>query len=787
MKRMKYKIGTRGSRLAVAQAKEVCEKLKMAYPKEEFELQIVKTKGDVILDKPLHEIGDKGVFVKEIEEKLLSKEIQIGVHSMKDMPSKLAEGLIFAKAWKREDPRDVLILREKKSLEELPAGAVIGTGSKRREFQLKRIRQDLKVVGIRGNVETRLRKMEEEKLDGIILAAAGLIRLGKQDKITQYLSTKEMIPAPAQGILALELLQEDEKLLSMLNALSDEETEKTARVERGFLHEIGGSCHLPIGAVCRMKEDGLYSLSAMYGNETGTKQAYVNIEGNDMEEVIKKAAAKIREQAAGKVILVGAGTGDAGLITVKGLSELQKADCIVYDRLASPSLLDEAKDGCELIYAGKENHHHTMRQEEMNRLLVLKSMEHERIVRLKGGDAYVFGRGGEEGLFLREHGVPFEVIPGISSCIAGPAYAGIPITHRGMSIGFHVVTAHDRRDELADIDFCAMVKGTETCVFLMGLGKIGEIADRLMEAGMPKHTPVAVISHAASPEQKTCVSDLEHIAGEVTTAGLTSPAVIVVGKVVSLRKDLNFFETRPLSRKRYLIPKIGKAPTRLRELLLEQGAFVQEIQVGEIIGEQRRFLAEDFSLVDWLIFTSKNGVEEFFKNFAKSGLDMRTLAGCKIAAIGRKTADVLKNHGIIADFVPNDFHSDAFITEFKRRLTGKETVWYFKARNADSHLKEELSSRCQFEEIIIYENCAVEPEGMCGWNISDYDGVIFTCASSAERFMRAAGNEFGDCRVYSIGKKTTAYLKEHGVETVIEAKNASYEGIVESLAEGYFE
>ena len=219
MKRMKYKIGTRGSLLAVAQAKEVCEKLKMAYPKEEFELQVIKTKGDVILDKPLHEIGDKGVFVKEIEEKLLSKEIQIGVHSMKDMPSKLAEGLIFSKAWKREDPRDVLILREKKSLEELPAGAVIGTGSKRREFQLKRIRQDLNVVGIRGNVETRLRKMEEEKLDGIILAAAGLIRLGKQDKITQYLSTKEMIPAPAQGILALEILQEDEKLLSMLNAL----------------------------------------------------------------------------------------------------------------------------------------------------------------------------------------------------------------------------------------------------------------------------------------------------------------------------------------------------------------------------------------------------------------------------------------------------------------------------------------------------------------------------------------------------------------------------------------
>lgn len=219
---MEYRIGTRGSKLALTQAEYVCGRLTEAFPEDTFEIQVIKTKGDVILDKPLHEIGDKGVFVKEIEEKLLAGEIQIAVHSMKDMPSSPAPGLMFTKAWKREDPRDVLILREKKSLQELPQGAVIGTGSKRREFQLKRLRPDLRVVGIRGNVDTRIRKMEEEKLDGILLAAAGLRRLGMEDRITQYLEPEEMISAPAQGILALEICEGEQKLLKMLNRLSDE-------------------------------------------------------------------------------------------------------------------------------------------------------------------------------------------------------------------------------------------------------------------------------------------------------------------------------------------------------------------------------------------------------------------------------------------------------------------------------------------------------------------------------------------------------------------------------------
>ncbi len=783
---MDYVIGTRGSKLALAQAGFVRDRLSKAYQEDTFTLRVIQTKGDFILDKPIYEIGDKGVFVREIEEKLLSGEIHIAVHSMKDMPADPAEGLTFAKAWKREDPRDALILREKNSLEELPYGAVIGTGSKRRELQLKKLRPDLKTAGIRGNVETRLRKMEEEKLDGIILAAAGLHRLGMEEKITRYLDETEMIPAPAQGILAIELWEGEEGLLNKINAFFDEESEKAAAAERGFLREIGGNCHTPAGAVLRRKAENQYCLDVMFGRQNGAAEVYASVCGENIEKLSRRAAASVRRQLAGKVYLVGAGPGDSGLITVKGLFAIRKADCIIYDRLASAKLLKEAKAGCELIYAGKEKHNHTMKQEEINRLLVKKSMEYETVVRLKGGDVYVFGRGGEEGLFLQSSGVPFEVIPGVSSAVAGPAYAGIPVTHRGVSSGFHVVTAHDKNDRLSDIDFKAMADGNETCIFLMGLSKAGEIAENLLAAGMPGNTKAAVISHATMPEQKICVSDLLHLAKDAAAAGLSSPAVIIVGDVVSLREGLNFFEKRPLFGKRYLIPKIGEGFTRLGQLLEEQGAKTDEIQVGAIQFIERKFTEEQFLNTDWLIFTSRNGVEAFFASFFSSGLDARSLFSCKIAAIGEKTADALKGYGLLADFVPKRFHGEAFAREFLKclRKGGKNDpallkIWHMRAKHAGDQMKEILGSICEFKETAVYENCALEQSKDPACLYEKYDGVFFTCASSVRRLTEAFGKEFGRCRAYSIGPKTTERLKRYGAENVFEAETASYEALAD--------
>ena len=788
---MRYVIGTRKSKLAMAQAEYVCNRLAAAYPEDEFVLQTVKTKGDLVLDKPLHEVGGKGLFVKEVEEKLLSHEIDIGVHSMKDMPAFAAMGLMFSKTWEREDPRDALILRKKHSFKELEPGAVIGTGSRRREFQLKRLRPDIKVVNIRGNVDTRLRKMEEEKLDGIILAAAGLNRLGLQEKITAYFSTQEMIPAPAQGALALEIREGEEKLLQMLDALSDQKTAEMIKAERGFLQEIGGDCHVPIGAFCK-KIDGGYELRAMFGNETGSRQAYAAVRGSEPDGLAKEAARKIRRQMAGLVSLVGAGPGDAGLITVKGQKAIREADCILYDRLSSSELLEEAKPGCERIYVGKASHHHTMKQEEINRLLVEMSMKYEKTVRLKGGDVYVFGRGGEEGLYLKENGVPFEVIPGVSAAIAGLAYAGIPITHRGIAQGFHVVTAHDKNDKLADIDFAAMAAGKETCVFLMGLSKVSQIAENLMDAGLPKSTKAAVISCAATPEQKTCVSDLEHIADDVTKSGLRTPAMIVVGNVISLREKLDFYESRPLFGKRYLIPVISEKSSRLRELLQAQGAAVKEVQVGQIVNQQKTFTAKELSGMDWLVFTSKNGVNAFFESLFASGLDVRALAGCKIASIGDKTSELLRSYGLRADLEPEEFHSGALAKELKKVLSEdgqrEKKVCYLKAGNADSHLKKALQGYCELEEIVVYENKGVLFDLNETGDITNYDGVIFTCASSATRLIQKLGDGWGESVTsYSIGPKTTACLKKLGIENIREAERADYESLCTLVEKSFAE
>lgn len=234
----------------------------------------------------------------------------------------------------------------------------------------------------------------------------------------------------------------------------------------------------------------------------------------------------------GEVILVGAGPGDPGLITVSGLAAVRRADCLIYDRLVAPELVREARPDCERIYVGKADHHHTLPQDEINALLVAKARTHRCVVRLKGGDPFVFGRGGEELNFLRAHGIACSVVPGVTSAIAVPAAAAIPVTQRGVARAFHVFTAHDRDDKLADIDFTKLTDPRETCVFLMGLSLLGEIVARLRAAGRAASTPVAVIANGTLSDQRTVTGTLADIVANVAAAGLASPATIVVGDVV---------------------------------------------------------------------------------------------------------------------------------------------------------------------------------------------------------------------------------------------------------------
>lgn len=484
----------------------------------------------------------------------------------------------------------------------------------------------------------------------------------------------------------------------------------------------------------------------------------------------------------GKVFLVGAGPGDPELLTIKGKRILGQADCVIYDRLAAPELLALAKEGCERIYAGKADHHHTLTQEQINALLVKKARQYETVVRLKGGDVYVFGRGGEEGLYLKERGIPFEVVPGISSALAGLAYAGIPVTHRGVASGFHVATAHGGDDAWSGIDASSMTNERETCVFLMGLRHVSDVAEGLLAAGRRKDTPAAVISHATTPEQRCCVGTLADIAQRTAEAGLTSPAVIVVGDVVSLRGGLNCMEERPLYGKKYLVPVI-KSPdterTGLAELLRRLGADAWELCAGEIRFCAGGSLQEDFP--DWIIFTSRNGVDAFFSLLGQKQRDARALSRTRIAAIGAHTGERLKNYGLLADFVPKEADSETFCREFPPLLKKEETVWYIRAAQAGRRIPETLAPLCGLTELALYENRSLLPEGEAKAEALERlraaDGIFFTSASLAERICGLTDTLPPE--VYAIGPQCAKRLRQLGAKNVRQAREASYEALAE--------
>lgn len=292
---MHIRVGTRGSRLALWQSEFVIEGMRRRYPEHSYETVVIRTKGDRIQDVSLRQIGDKGLFVREIEAQLLENRIDLAVHSMKDMPSGLPEGLTFAKAPKRQDARDVLILREGGSLGTLKKGACIGTGSRRRSLQLKALRPDLCIRDIRGNLDTRLQKLDGGEYDGIVLAAAGILRLGLESRITSYFSVEEMVPASAQGTLAVEVRKADGTLLGMLDALGDTETQLCVSGERAFLNAIGGSCHIPAGSYCRETEGG-YTLHAVFGEEEGEHIVTTVQIGSDPIALGRSAAALLKEE-----------------------------------------------------------------------------------------------------------------------------------------------------------------------------------------------------------------------------------------------------------------------------------------------------------------------------------------------------------------------------------------------------------------------------------------------------------------------------------------------------------
>lgn len=770
---MRYRIGSRGSKLALIQSNLVKERLETAYPESEFEIVVISTKGDRITGCPIAAIGDNALFTREIEQALLSGRIDMAVHSMKDLPSSCPHGLTLAKAWKREDPRDVLVLRNGiSSLSELPMGATVATGSPRRTVLLRMIRPDLRIVDIRGNVDTRLRKLfdplpEEPHLDGIVLAAAGLKRMGKEYLISEYFDPEVMIPAANQGALAIELRASEKELKLRLDALGDDVAELVARSERGFLQEIGADCHMPIGAIAEVGDGGV-SMRCVFARNERMPPSVVTVQAANPDDAASMAAVAIRKKAAGVVTLVGAGPGDPGLITVRGLESIREADVVVYDRLVSDELLGHVKPGCELVYVGKESGLHTMPQNEINALLLSKAMHHDRVVRLKGGDPFVFGRGGEEMSYLSRHGVRCAVIPGITSAIAAPACVGIPVTYRGVASGFQVITAHARNNEPLDIDFANLLDERRTLVFLMGLARVREITGALVAAGRRPSTPSAVISSATTSAQRCVTGTLVDIADKVDKACLSSPAVLIVGDVISLRGSIGL----PLTGRRILLPEIEGGKNRLCGMLTGLGAEVDVLKVGRIVasgGIPGDVLAE----CTWIAFTSRNGLVAFNRDM----VDRIRARGVRIAAVGNSTAKALRELGMTVDLVSKTSTGNGLLTEISSVLNRSDVVLHPTAAGCRDSLAE-LASVCDYHPVIVYRNERIAIDGDVV--LSDYDAVVFTCASSALRTLEVAT---GKTRMLAIGPTTAATLMEHGCENVTVASDASLESLVELTIE----
>ncbi len=499
---------------------------------------------------------------------------------------------------------------------------------------------------------------------------------------------------------------------------------------------------------------------------------------------------------AGMVYLVGAGPGDFRLISVKACDCLKKADVVVYDRLADERILAYAPESAEFIYVGKASSQHTMKQEDINRLLADKAKEGKCVVRLKGGDPFVFGRGGEEALLLEEEGLPFEIVPGITSAISVPAYAGIPVTHRAVATSFAVVTGHeDPTNGESNMRWDKLSTGVDTLVFLMGVANLPYITKQLMDNGRSGDTPAAVIRWGTKPEQRVLMTTVADAAGDVEKAQLKPPAIFIVGDVVNLREKLQWFDrldTHPLFGKTVLVTRARSQASKLTGALEELGAKCIEVPAIKLQQPTDNYAALDeavshLSDYQWLIFTSTNGVEGFFRRLAVAEKDARALGSARIAAIGAATADELKKHGIIADIVPKEFRAEGVVEAIGSEISAGTKILIPRAQEAREVLPEALRKLGAsvdvapvYETVAACENAESLREMMKSGEI---DLITFTSSSTVTNLVKALDGteEISHIKTAVIGPITAETCRKNGIEPDIVAETYTIDGLVEAI------
>ena len=498
----------------------------------------------------------------------------------------------------------------------------------------------------------------------------------------------------------------------------------------------------------------------------------------------------------GIVYLVGAGPGDPGLITVRGLRLLKTADAVVYDRLANPILLGEARPDAKLIDAGKAPGDQRLTQDETNALLVDLGKKGKTVVRLKGGDPFVFGRGGEEAEALAKGGIPFEVVPGVTSAVAVPAHAGIPVTHRGASASVTFVTGNeDPTKKESQVNWKALAKSADTIVVLMGLGNLPLIAQELNVGGLPLDWPVALIQQGAGPKQRTVVGVLGNIADLARKEGLKPPAIAVFGHVVNLREHIAWYDTRPLFGKRVLVTRTREQASSLAEQLTECGAEVIELPAIAIEAIQSNKVLEmaldELSSYHWVVFTSTNGVDIFFDRLHMSGRDSRYLASVQVCAIGTATAAAIKTHGINADLVPEQYVSEALIEALMQGAAEDKHVLLARAEAGRTELRTGLEAAgARVDDIALYNTVVPSDSRERARKIFEegIDIVTFASSSTVKNLINLLDGDVSPLEkvtVACIGPITASTAREMGLTVHVEAEQYTIPGLVQALSDHF--
>ena len=491
----------------------------------------------------------------------------------------------------------------------------------------------------------------------------------------------------------------------------------------------------------------------------------------------------------GRVVLAGAGPGDPGLLTLKAKRAIESADVLVYDYLAAAPIVAMAPPDCERIYVGKKAGAHTLSQPEITALLVRLGREGKRVVRLKGGDPFVFGRGGEEAQELRAAGIDFEVVPGITSGIAAPAYAGIPVTHRDHNTAVTFATGHeDPAKMLSTLDFSKLADPHQTLVLYMAMGNLAAIVEQLVANGLRPSTQVAIVREGTKPTQETLVATLESVVGEVARTKFAAPAIVVVGDVVALREEIAWFDRSPLFGKRVLVTRPAGQDVALAARLWELGA--EPISAPLLAIEPAADPAAVATAVDgaraytWIVFSSRNGVEGFFAELTRTDRDARHLADVRIAAIGPKTAEALAQRGIRVDFVPARYVSEEVAEGLLARTKPGDRILLFRAQEARDVTPEALARAGRIVEVVAaYRASPARVEDLAA-KVASCDILTFTSAGTVRSFVAQLGDAAAAARgktVACIGPVTAAAAREAGLEVAILADEFTADGLVDAL------